>query len=466
MQRAWVIQFAGLAAILLLLAFALPRYAQMVPEKIADHVQHHLHEKGMTWAGVRPAPGHSRSVLLNGSAPDAEAQQAAVNDLRSLWYIQQVQDTTTPKIIEPYTLHIQWDGDKLALDGYVSSAEDKAEIAEQIRSEFGNNADLEKLQAGLGAPEYWETLIHTVLLKEIKPLPSASVRMVGHTINFAGKVATTQKAEALSKALRPIEEKDYHLAVNIIPLDIIEPYTLHIQWDGDKLALDGYVSNADTKAKLVEQIKSAFGDNAHLEKLQTGSGTPKHWETLISTVLLEAIKPLQSASVRMVDQTLSFAGKTDTTRQAKALEKALQPFAAKGYATSVNVIALDNAAVVCQREFNRLLTQETIVFSTGGAGIHQESNALLQELADAAIFCAGTTILISGHTDDVGNEEDNFKLSEQRAKAVKGWLFRQGGVPLERMKTSGKGASEPLADNDTEAGRAKNRRIEFVVEGI
>lgn len=263
-----------------------------------------------------------------------------------------------------------------------------------------------------------------------------------------------------------VTTKGYELTVNVIPLDIVEPYTLHLQWDGQRLALEGYVSNNQERASLAERIKTEFDENTDLDKLQTGSGAPAHWESLINTVLLQQIKPLQSASIRMVDRSISFAGKTATTQQAEVLEKALQPFRAKGYEVMVNVIALDNAAVVCQQEFNRLLSREKIVFSTGGASIDEKSNQLLRELADTAIFCADTTILVNGHTDDVGSEEDNLKLSEQRAKAVKGWLFRQGGVPLERLKTAGKGAGEPLADNDTETSRAKNRRIEFIVEGI
>jgi OOP family OmpA-OmpF porin len=178
------------------------------------------------------------------------------------------------------------------------------------------------------------------------------------------------------------------------------------------------------------------------------------------------MKKLQLASVHLVDQQVDIAGKSLTSQDIENLQQALAPFREQNYKINIRIAALDNAAVVCQKEFNRLLTEDNILFKTGNAMIDSRSDQLLTELADAAIFCAHATIIITGYTDNVGDEEKNKQLSEQRAKAVKGRLFNQGGVPLERLKTVGKGASDPLADNDTDAGRAQNRRIEFKVEGI
>ena len=66
-------------------------------------------------------------------------------------------------------------------------------------------------------------------------------------------------------------------------------------------------------------------------------------------------------------------------------------------------------------------------------------------------------IEIKGQTDNVGNDEDNRKLSQQRADAVKNYL-KQKGIAANRMKTQGFGSLQPIADNSTESGRQKNRR--------
>ena len=71
-------------------------------------------------------------------------------------------------------------------------------------------------------------------------------------------------------------------------------------------------------------------------------------------------------------------------------------------------------------------------------------------------------IRIIGHTDNVGSDEANRKLSEGRANAVKDDIVGRG-IDTQRIETIGKGESEPVASNDTEEGRAQNRRVEFVI---
>lgn len=69
-------------------------------------------------------------------------------------------------------------------------------------------------------------------------------------------------------------------------------------------------------------------------------------------------------------------------------------------------------------------------------------------------------VRIVGHTDNIGSEEYNLKLSKKRAEAVKKYLIKKG-ISASRLTTEGKGESSPIAPNDTEEGRAKNRRVEF-----
>jgi OOP family OmpA-OmpF porin len=73
-----------------------------------------------------------------------------------------------------------------------------------------------------------------------------------------------------------------------------------------------------------------------------------------------------------------------------------------------------------------------------------------------------TALRIEGHTDNVGNEENNLELSGQRALTVKRWLINKG-IASERLLAVGFGDKKPLADNATVSGRAQNRRTEFKV---
>ena len=72
---------------------------------------------------------------------------------------------------------------------------------------------------------------------------------------------------------------------------------------------------------------------------------------------------------------------------------------------------------------------------------------------------------ISGHTDAIGKPEDNLVLSTNRAKAIVDYLAGKG-VSLTRLTYKGYGATKPIADNNTETGRALNRRTAFTVTGL
>ncbi|MBF0556647.1 MAG: tetratricopeptide repeat protein, partial [Nitrospirae bacterium] len=105
-----------------------------------------------------------------------------------------------------------------------------------------------------------------------------------------------------------------------------------------------------------------------------------------------------------------------------------------------------------------------IVFDTGADTIKPESNKQLVEIATALMSneLKGTAIRIVGHTDNVGEAAYNQKLSVKRATAVYQYLVKNGGIPKSRLSVTGKGDTEPIADNKDESGRQINRRVDFV----
>ncbi len=86
---------------------------------------------------------------------------------------------------------------------------------------------------------------------------------------------------------------------------------------------------------------------------------------------------------------------------------------------------------------------------------------LVAKLKGATVL---NTVTVTGHTDGLGGVAYNQKLSVRRADAVRDYLVAHG-VPANKIQTAGKGKSEPVADNKTEAGRAKNRRVDVEVDG-
>ncbi len=77
---------------------------------------------------------------------------------------------------------------------------------------------------------------------------------------------------------------------------------------------------------------------------------------------------------------------------------------------------------------------------------------------------SGSSLAVSGHTDNVGSRSYNVKLSGERAKFVKDYLVSKGGLNGDKLKVSGSGPDRPISSNDTSEGRAKNRRVEVTLE--
>jgi len=101
-----------------------------------------------------------------------------------------------------------------------------------------------------------------------------------------------------------------------------------------------------------------------------------------------------------------------------------------------------------------------ILYATGSAVLEVKSFPTLNKLALIMERKPDLEIEIIGHTDNVGSDDTNQILSEKRAASVRNYLIKKG-ISAERIKSSGKGPSEPVADNDSEAERKKNRRTEI-----
>jgi OmpA-OmpF porin, OOP family len=120
------------------------------------------------------------------------------------------------------------------------------------------------------------------------------------------------------------------------------------------------------------------------------------------------------------------------------------------------------SAEACETRFSVISTAGAIYFKTSSAELDRQSEPILESVADIANRCPGVRIQVTGHTDAVGGREANQQLSVQRARTIVNFLT-QHGVAGMRVESSGYGDTRPVAPNDTEAGRAKNRRIEFKV---
>ncbi len=103
-----------------------------------------------------------------------------------------------------------------------------------------------------------------------------------------------------------------------------------------------------------------------------------------------------------------------------------------------------------------------ILFESGSANIQPRSMGIIRQISQVLQQDGAMKLLIIGHTDSDGDDTANMALSKKRADAVKNALITIYKVTADRLETTGKGESEPVADNGTTDGKAQNRRVEFI----
>ena len=133
------------------------------------------------------------------------------------------------------------------------------------------------------------------------------------------------------------------------------------------------------------------------------------------------------------------------------------------FAAIENMFARDEARV--SREGNRMVIRLVgLTFQSGQDVVRPAYRPLLDKLRQAAEVFPRSQITIEGHTDSYGGDENNLALSRRRAEAVSAFLTTELNVPEFRLSSVGYGETQPIANNDTEQGRERNRRIDVIIE--
>lgn len=157
-------------------------------------------------------------------------------------------------------------------------------------------------------------------------------------------------------------------------------------------------------------------------------------------------------------QFASYFFKGDTVR------KISDPYVLEIELLPIEVVDVDNTTPSEEKETSAVVLSN-LFFETGSAVLLPASEVEIRKLTSLLVDNPKASIVIIGHTDNVGTPESNLTLSQERANSVKTALV-QLGIADHRINTEGRGESQPRATNDTEEGRALNRRTEFVLKQL
>jgi OOP family OmpA-OmpF porin len=184
------------------------------------------------------------------------------------------------------------------------------------------------------------------------------------------------------------------------------------------------------------------------------------------TAALGALSRLSTGTLAVSDREVKLSGDALFDGAATQIRSGLGKDFPQGFQFKPEISVKPAAApvdpTVCQQLFSNLLAKGKIRFEQARATLDPDSTALLDRLIEIALRCPTAAIEVAGHTDGDGEDAFNQALSEKRAQAVVDYLVK-AGLPASRFTAVGYGSTQPIAGNDTDEGKAQNRRIEFLV---
>jgi OOP family OmpA-OmpF porin len=285
------------------------------------------------------------------------------------------------------------------------------------------------------------------------------VTAAGRDLTISGEAPTLQ---AHQEAINLVKETvGVRLLTDSMTDKAISPYTMNLDWKNNQLTVIGYLPDETSQQSVISRLKEKYGESEVSVSLDVGGGEPEKWTELVDA-LISNVPNTEMANFDLVDQALDISAKTQTTEQKEQLLDSLSSFSDYGYTLKSRLIASDATARRCQKRFDEIMRNGNIIFASNQSKIAPQSRTILDSIVETTQLCSDFFINIAGHTDNVGNEAHNIKLSRQRAESVGSWLIL-AGVDKSKVRTEGYGSSKPIADNSTAEGRAKNRRIQFKV---
>jgi outer membrane protein OmpA-like peptidoglycan-associated protein len=164
--------------------------------------------------------------------------------------------------------------------------------------------------------------------------------------------------------------------------------------------------------------------------------------------------------MRALDERLGGA----TAERAALIQRLEAQARVKQQFEQVEKMFTSDEARVFRQGNNIILRLVGLSFDSGASQIKPENFDLLGKVEKAIDVFPRSELIIEGHTDSFGGDDLNQKLSQERAESVQQYMINAMRIPTYRLIATGYGETRPVASNETEAGRARNRRIDIVIK--
>src|SRR5229473_1974875 len=390
-----------------------------------------------------------RDVTFAADAFSEDGRRSAVAAVEAVPGVRQVNDETrlVPEA-KPFVWSAERDVVRVTLRGNAPLPASKGRLFEAARAGLGGVEVVDQMNLSRGAPPRFDNAA-LLLLDQIGKLKDGKITLSDTKVSLSGMARELGGREAIAAALKNLPE-GYSVAANDIKAP---PYIFQAYKDpvAVTLTLTGYVPDNNVHAALAAAAGRKFFSEKVVDNLKASVGAPSGLSTGTLVVSDREVKLSGDALYEAAAvQTRAGLGKDFPQSWQFKADISVKPQAAPVDAT------------VCQQLFSDLLAKGNIRFESGRATIDPDSVGLLDRLVETALRCPAANIEIAGHTDADGEDGFNQMLSEKRAQAVADYLVK-AGLPASQFTATGYGSTQPVASNDTDEGKAQNRRIDFLV---
>lgn len=405
-----------------------------------------------------------RDVSLSAEAFSEDGRLNAVGSVEAVPGVRLVNDNTrlVPEA-KPFVWSAERDVARVTLGGSAPLPASKARLMEAARNALGGIEVADQMNLARGAPPRFDGAA-TLLLDQLAKLKDGKITLTDNKVSLSGMARDLGGREAIAAALRNLPE-GFSVASNAVKAP---PYVFQAYKDpvASTLTLTGNVPDNAVHAALVANAGRKFFSEKVVDNLKASVGAPSNFLNAVVPAL-GALSRLSTGTLVVTDREVKLSGDALYEGAATQIRAGLGRDFPQGWQFKPEISVKPQPspvdATVCQQLFADLLTKARIRFESGRAELSQDSLGLLDRLTETALRCPNANIEIAGHTDADGDPAGNQALSEKRAQVVVDYLVR-AGLPASRFAAVGYGSSQPLGSNDTEDGKAQNRRIDFVVK--
>ena len=404
-----------------------------------------------------------RDVSFAADAFSEDGRRGAVAAVEAVPGVRLVNDETRliPEA-KPFVWSAERDVARVTLGGSAPLPASKAKLLEAARAALGGVEVVDQMQMSRGAPPRFDNAA-LLLVDQIPKLKEGKIAISDGKVSLSGMARDLGGREAIAAALKNLPE-GFSVAANDIKAP---PYVFQAYKDpvAVTLTLTGYVPDNNVHAAIASAAGRKFFSEKVVDNLKASIGAPSGFVSAVVPAL-GALSRLSTGTLVVTDREIKLSGDAFFDAAVTQIRASLAKDFPEGWQVKADISVKPAAApvdpTVCQQLFSELLAKGRIRFEPGRAIIDQDSAGLLDRLIETAMRCPTADIEIAGHTDADGEDAVNQALSEKRAQAVLDYLVR-AGLPASRFTPIGYGSSQPVASNDTDEGKAQNRRIDFLV---